>query len=64
MAQRVLTDASLLTIPEAVSKLRISQRTFFRLMARGEIRKVKIGGRTLIRHSELLRFVDTCEETP
>lgn len=60
-AQRVPTSASLLAIPEAASALRISVRHFFRLMARGEIRTVRIGGRTLIKTTEIVRFIDASE---
>ncbi|TXI62497.1 helix-turn-helix domain-containing protein [Mycolicibacterium mageritense] len=59
--QRTLTRDSLLTISEAAVELRISERTLFRLMTRGDIRTVRIGSRTLIRHREITRFVDAAE---
>ncbi len=62
-AQRALGPDSVLTIPEAAIALRISERTIFRLMAEGRLRRVKVGSRTLIRSKEIIRFVDTCEET-
>ncbi|CPR93905.1 DNA-binding protein, excisionase family [Mycobacteroides abscessus subsp. abscessus] len=55
---RVLTDASLLTIPEAAAELRISERQLFRIMAHGDVRTVHLGRRTLVQYRDLLKFVD------
>ncbi|MFV8172491.1 MULTISPECIES: helix-turn-helix domain-containing protein [Mycolicibacterium] len=59
--QRTRTSDSLLTIAETASELRISERHLFRLMSRGEIRRVKIGSRTLITYRELLRVIAQLE---
>jgi excisionase family DNA binding protein len=61
-AQRAPTGDALLTIPEAAAALRISERSFFRLMAEGHIHAVKIGGRTLIKATEIERFIDALDE--
>lgn len=55
---RVLTPDSLLSIPEAVQALRISERHFFRLTSQGRIRTLKLGSRTLVPHREILRLID------
>lgn len=45
--------AELLTIEEARNHLRVSRGTLFNLLGSGELSKVKIGSRTLIRRSDV-----------
>lgn len=51
-------DDHLLTIPEAISALRISRTHFFRLKRRGEIVGIQLGHRTLIPAKEIQRLID------
>ena len=44
-------------VPEAAAMIGISESMLWRLLAIGDIAKVKIGRRTLIRISELERFL-------
>lgn len=48
----------LLTIPEAIERLRISRTHFFRLKRRGEIVGIQLGYRTLIPQREIARLID------
>lgn len=48
----------LLTIPEAIERLRISRTHFFRLKRRGEIVGIQLGYRTLIPAREIARLID------
>ncbi|QQG95893.1 helix-turn-helix domain-containing protein [Mycobacteroides chelonae] len=48
----------LLTIPEAIERLRISRTHFFRLKRRGEIVGMRLGHRTLIPAREIARLID------
>jgi excisionase family DNA binding protein len=51
----------LYTIAEVATLLRISKPTLYRLMASGEIKSVKLGGRTLFKESEVERFVNSLD---
>ncbi|MBI4746290.1 MAG: helix-turn-helix domain-containing protein [Deltaproteobacteria bacterium] len=51
-------DTSLLTVKEVTTYLRIGTSTFYRIMKRGEIKPVKIGGRTLFDPEDVKKFVD------
>ncbi len=46
------------TVPEAAAMIGISESMLWRLLAVGDIAKVKIGRRTLIRVTELERFLE------
>lgn len=48
----------LLTIPEAIERLRISRTHFFRLKRRGEIVGMRLGHRTPIPSREIARLID------
>lgn len=48
----------LLTLAETMERLRVSKSTLHRILARRELRRTRVGGRTLIRESELLRYLD------
>ncbi len=48
----------LLTIPEAIEKLRISRTHFFRLKREGVITDIRLGHRTLIPGKEIQRLID------
>ena len=52
------TDDRLLTIPEAISALRISRTHFFRLKRQGVIVGMRLGHRTLIPQREIARLID------
>ncbi|SHP29475.1 DNA-binding protein, excisionase family [Mycobacteroides abscessus subsp. abscessus] len=52
-----LDDLVLLTVPEAIEALRISERHFFRIKRQGRIRCVRLGYRTLIPRSEIRRLI-------
>lgn len=51
------------TVPEAAAMIGISESMTWRLLAVGEIAKVKIGRRTLIRVTELTRFLVDAESS-
>ena len=51
-----------LSINEVCKLIGISRRTVYRLIERGEIKKIKIGSRTLIKRSLLIRLLEN-EET-
>jgi excisionase family DNA binding protein len=46
-------DLQLLTIAEAADSLRLSVRSVYRLLNNGELRSVRIGGRTFVTGEEL-----------
>lgn len=50
-----------LSINEVCQLLGISRRTVYRLMERGELRKIKIGSRTVIKRSALNRLLNNKE---
>ncbi|MBE5513707.1 hypothetical protein E3G62_001344 [Mycobacteroides abscessus] len=47
----------LLTMNEALERLRISRATLHRLMAQGRIARVKIGSRSFVSATEIERFI-------
>lgn len=49
--------ATLLSVSEAISLLRISKSTLYRMIKRREIRVLKVGRRTLIEEDQLLRVL-------
>lgn len=51
-------DDRLLTIPEAIERLRISRTHFFRLKRQGIITDIRLGHRTLIPQREIARLID------
>lgn len=50
-------DDVLLTIPEAIKALRIGSSHFYKLMALGTIRPLRLGSRTLVPRSEIRRLI-------
>jgi excisionase family DNA binding protein len=57
-----VTDSDLLDVAEAADYLGgVSPRTVHRLVARGQLRKVKIGGSTRFRRTELDRYLRDAE---
>ncbi|MBN7296566.1 helix-turn-helix domain-containing protein [Mycobacteroides abscessus] len=48
----------LLTVEEALERLRISRATLHRLMAQGRIARVKIGSRSFVSATEITRFIN------
>jgi excisionase family DNA binding protein len=46
-----------MSIYEVAEVLRISERGVYRLMSGGDLRSLKVGGRTLIEPDELRRFI-------
>ena len=51
------TVEPLLSLEEVTAVLRISERSLYRLLSRGEIGGLKVGGRTLIEPEELRRYI-------
>lgn len=58
MARDTEFDDQLYTIQEAVEALRIGRTHFYKLMASGTIRPLKLGSRTLIPRREITRIID------
>ncbi|WP_293054920.1 helix-turn-helix domain-containing protein [Mycobacterium sp.] len=56
---RVAPSNRLLTIPEALEALRIGKSSFYKLTAKGEIRTLRLGGRTLVPEREIDRLIST-----
>lgn len=50
------------TVTEASAHLRIGRTVFYRLVAEGKLRPIKIGGRTIVTGAELVRFRRAAEE--
>lgn len=51
--------SSLLTVPEACGRLRISRWSFYQLIRQGQIETLTIGRRRLVPTSEIDRFIRT-----
>ena len=51
---------ALLTVKEVSQKLHISERQIRRLVARGELRALRIGRRVLIDPHDLTDFLESC----
>lgn len=54
----------LLTVPEAAERMRVSTNTIYRLLAAAEIRRLKVGSRTLIARSDLHRYLNRTSTDP
>lgn len=52
----------LLTVAEAADQLQVSRTEMFRIIARGEVRVIKIGRLTRLRPETLRAFVERLEE--
>lgn len=50
-------------VKEAADALAISRSRFYELVAAGDIRVLKDGARTLVRHTELVAYLDRLEDT-
>lgn len=61
--QQLGIRVSLLTLPEAAQRLRISRSSLYRLMDRQELPSVRVGGRRLISSRMLDAFIARLEET-
>jgi len=46
------------SIPEAAAHLRVSRAFLYKLIRSGDLRIIKMGTRSIIRGSELTRFLD------
>jgi len=53
-----LCDLLAYGIPEAAAALSVGQSTVWRWIQAGQLRTIKLGGRTVIRREELLRLLD------
>jgi excisionase family DNA binding protein len=51
------TPVRLLTIPEACERLRISKATLYKLVKRGTLSLVKVGGKSLITEEALQKLI-------
>ena len=54
---RVYKDDELLTTKEGASEIRVSKHTISAWFSRGILRRTKVGGKTFVRRSELLKMV-------
>jgi excisionase family DNA binding protein len=52
------------TIPEAIASTGIGRTKLYAYMRDGRIKHVKAGRRTLIKHSDLVRLIDTLPAGP
>jgi excisionase family DNA binding protein len=52
-----ITADTVMTVPEALRKLRISKATFYRAVKAGEIHAIKFRNRTLVRVDEIERVL-------
>lgn len=52
---------TMLTVPEACERLRISKWTLYRLIQSGRLTSVKIGSRRLISVSSIAKFIEQLE---
>ena len=52
-----------LNVEEAADYLRVSRATIWRLLSTKELRRVRIGGRTVIRRVDLDSFLEQAVET-
>jgi excisionase family DNA binding protein len=55
-------DDKIFTIQEASNFLRLGRSRLYELLAEGQIRAVRIGRRTVIRSSDLQRFLQALPE--
>lgn len=55
--------AELLTIAEAASRLRVSSRTVYRLIADRKLRVTKVRGSSFVRETEIARYLETAERS-
>ena len=46
------------TIPESIRILRVSRASLYRLFNSGDLKSKKIGGRRLVTHKEITRFLE------
>ena len=46
------------TLREVMGILRVSRGTVYRLLNDGELKSKKVGGRRLVPHSEIIRFLE------
>jgi len=51
------------SVPEAAELLSICRRTCYELMTSGRLRSVKLGRRRLVRHSDLVAFVESLADS-
>jgi excisionase family DNA binding protein len=62
MSREFAVAECVFSIPQAAAFLTVSRAFLYQLIARGSIKTVKIGGRTLVRGSELVLFLDSAQE--
>ncbi len=53
----------LLTVPEVVARLGVSRAKVYNLMARGELRSVRVGGSRRVHIDDLDRFVAELDDS-
>jgi excisionase family DNA binding protein len=53
-----MTMETLWTVQDAAKYLHVNKITVYRWLAEGKVMRTKVGGRTLIRESELLRIIE------
>lgn len=49
----------LYNFPEVAAIFRLSRNTVYRLFPRGELVRIKQGRRTMVRHEDLMRYINS-----
>ena len=58
------TELRFMTLTEAAGILRISKRTILRMIQKGQVPALKVGGQWRIRESQLKRWAEDRESVP
>lgn len=58
-----MREGDLLTTKETAELLRVSHWTVSAWLSQGKLKRVKAGGRTLIKRQDIERFVDVCSKS-
>lgn len=56
-----MSENQVYTIDEAAARLRVSRATLYKMIKRGELRTLRIGGRQKISEREIERLIDRKE---
>ena len=60
--QHTSESSAVLTISETAIYFRISRASVWRLLRTGQLKKLRIGGRTLVRRADADAFLERCVE--
>ncbi|TIN10029.1 MAG: helix-turn-helix domain-containing protein [Mesorhizobium sp.] len=58
--QHTTNSPAVLTVSETAVYFRISRASVWRLLRTGQLKKVRIGGRTLVRRVDADAFLESC----